>query len=128
MERAPDNSLTQELDAMAALGRVLADLTDPASRQRVLHWAAERFGVDVASGVQPMAEPSQSPDRVSFDPALNVGSLDDMFPAAFEDVDGDLAIFEQSGPEASKPSIEVVMRSFAADFQRFTEEWNGANA
>ena len=128
MEKTPDNSLTQELDAMAALGQVLAGLTDPASRQRVLHWAAERFGVDVATGVQPMVEPSESPDRVSFDPALSVGSLDDMFPAAFEDIDGDLTVFEQSGPETSKPPIEVVMRSFAADFQRFTEEWNGANA
>ena len=110
---------------MAALGQVLAGLTDPASRQRVLNWAAERFGAD---GVQPMAEPSQSPDRVTFDPALNVGSLDDMFPAVFEDVNDDLAIFEQSEPETSRPSIEVVIRSFAADFQRFTEEWNGANA
>ena len=128
MERAQDNSLTQELDAMASLGQVLGNLTDPASRQRVLKWAAERFAVEVAAGAPPMAEFSKSSDRVTIDPALALGSLDDMFPAEFEDTDGDLALFEQSAPDAPKPPIGAVLRSFAADFQRFTEEWNGANA
>ena len=132
MEAAPDNSLIQELDAMAALGQVLGNLTDPTARQRVLKWAAERFAVDMATGVQPMAEPVTPADHGAIDPALALGSLDDMFPAEFGNLDGDLDVLEKcgepSGPETPKPPIEAVLRSFAADFQRFTEEWNGANA
>ena len=127
MEQSPI-SLSQELDAMAALGQVLGNLTDSAARQRVLRWAAERFSLDLPVGRPSAAERSTSPDRAEFDPALAVDSLSDMFPAAFEDIDGDLTLVEQPEPQTSKPPIEAVLRSFAADFQRFTEEWNGASA
>jgi len=31
-------------------------------------------------------------------------------------------------PDAAKPPVEVVLRSFVAEFQRFAEEWSGATA
>ncbi len=131
MERTPDNSLTQELDAMAAIGQLLGDLTDLAARQRVLHWATERFAPGTLSSPQPSSELA-SPEPVAADPALAVDSLDDMFAivggaTVGGDFDSDFALFEPD-VETSKLPIEVVVRSFAADFQRFTEEWNGATA
>ena len=126
-------SLSQELDAMAALGQVLGNLTDSATRQRALHCAAERFALEMPAGGQsPAAVPERStrPERADIDPALAVDSLDDMFSPGFEDLDGDLDVFAGAEPRAETPKapIEVVLRSFAADFQRFAEEWNGASA
>lgn len=131
METAPDNSLSQELDAMAAIGQLLGGLTDLAARQRVLNWATERFAPGALSSPKPLFEPG-SPEPVTADPALAVDSLDDMFAivggaVAGEELDSDFAIFEPD-EETSKLPIEVVVRSFAADFQRFAEEWNGASA
>ncbi len=125
-------SLSQELDAMAALGQVLGNLTDPAVRQRVLHWAAERFALEMPAGTQPAAVPEHSPQpqRADIDPALAVDSLDDMFSVGLEGIDEDLDVFAFAEPQLATPKapIEVVLRSFAADFQRFAEEWNGASA
>jgi hypothetical protein len=113
MEQEPD-SLTREVDAMAVIGQVLSKLTDPAARQRVLKWAAERFAVDGA----PVAQTAVSP-RVArpapVDPGLTIDSLDDMFAIAAPEV-------------VSNPPVESVLQSFAADFQRFADDWNGATA
>ena len=126
METVPDNSLSQELDAMAAIGQLLGGLTDLAARQRVLNWATERFAPGSASSPKPFSEPV-SPEPVTADPALAVDSLHDMFMGEAGDIDSDFALFEPD-EETSKLPIEVVVRSFAADFQRFAEEWNGASA
>jgi hypothetical protein len=139
MERTIDNSLTQELDAMAAVGQILSALTDSAARQRVLKWATERFESEAAPGTPELRPtPVASAPQVT-DPALAVDSLDDMFAIVAGDVGNDsglsdFALFEDSepetsnGPKTAKLPIEVVVRSFAADFQRFAEEWNGATA
>jgi len=121
MEQAP-TLLTLELQAMAAIGQALGDLTNPAARQRVLNWAAERFAADGTAS-----------------PALAVDSLNDMFKSAApheheDDACGEFAAFGASdtvaAPAALSPALplDVVLRSFAEDFQRFTEEWNGAAA
>jgi hypothetical protein len=131
------NSLIQELEAMAALGQVLGDLTDLAARQRVLEWAARRFAVEGVVTPEPSApqlaslEPLVNP--LVNDPALAVDSLSDMFVACTAaDPDDDLREFgapdetPASAPDEKKLPLEVVLRSFAADFQRLAEEWNGA--
>ena len=51
-------------------------------------------------------------------------------------MDDDLGEFAGPGPcqsearlpEAPHQRIDVMIRSFAEDFQRFVEEWNGATA
>ena len=130
----PD-TLTQELDAIAAIGRVLENLTDVAARQRVLRWAAERFMSDAALVDVPgnVADRWSQPAAVFSDPALAVDLPDDIFGiAGGEVVDDNLSLDEPSDTRVAeamaKQPIDVVIRSFAADFQRFAEEWNGASA
>jgi hypothetical protein len=70
---------------------------------------------------------------------LTIDSLDEMFTSAVPDVEltldlDDLAEFGQPAPitapvsEAPRQPLDVMIRSFAQDFQRFVEEWNGAAA
>jgi len=140
MEQAP-TLLTLELQAMAAIGQALGDLTNPAARQRVLNWAAERFAADGTASPAPafFALRSDVTARLEADPALAVDSLNDMFKSAApheheDDACGEFAAFGASdtvaAPAALSPALplDVVLRSFAEDFQRFTEEWNGAAA
>ena len=135
MEQAIPDPLTQELDAMAAIGQVLGKLTDPAARQRVVRWAADRFAAGEAGGTE--AAPSVAPREtfdgpVAADPSLAVDALGDMFAgrthANAVDIDDDLSVDEPADRDAARQPIEAVLRSFAADFQRFAEAWNGAAA
>jgi hypothetical protein len=48
--------------------------------------------------------------------------------AAFDTPAPEIAAVETSAHETPRQPIDVVLRSFAADFQRFAEEWNGASA
>ncbi len=135
MEAEP-KALTEEIEAMAAIARVLGEMTDPAARQRVLNWACERFAAGRA-----VVEQSEA-DSHAVDPDLAVDSLGEMFASRTEQaIDDDLSEFaapdafappESSAatppPDMSKLPIETVLRSFAADFQRFADEWNGAAA
>jgi len=124
---------------MAAIGQALGDLADPAARQRVLNWAAERFAVDGTASPAPalFALPSDVTAPFEADAALAVDSLNDMFESAAPHEDDECGAFAALGvsdtvsaPAASSPALplDVVLRSFAEDFQRFTEEWNGAAA
>src|SRR5471032_543981 len=92
MEKAIDNSLTQELDAMAAVGQILDGLTDPAARQRVLNWAAERFASEAPPVLSPLLAKPASPAPEVTDPALAVDSLDDMFAIVTGDVGSDFGL------------------------------------
>ncbi len=127
----PGDNLMSELEAMAVIGRVLGTLPDDTARQRVLRWACERFGIDsipeaslLADGAAPNAEIAPADD-----PALKLGSLEDMFEMASPEHD-DLAIVDAppAPPNDAKQPVEVVLRSFVAEFQRFAKEWNGATA
>jgi hypothetical protein len=133
MGQAP-SSLTLELEAMAAIGLVLSDLPDPAARLRVLKWATERFAAELEAAPQVLvADPAPVQD-ISSDPALAVDSLDEMFVTVSDETDDDLGEFAAPAPggalapTAPQAPLEVVIRSFAQDFQRFVEEWNGATA
>jgi hypothetical protein len=132
-----DNQLSSELEAMAAIGRVLSGLPDEAARQRVLHWACERFGVDAAAIASLLPEGVFAEAvNIADDPALKLDSLDDMFEMAAPDGD-DLTIpaaavtVSEPAPataDASRQPVEAVLKSFVAEFQRFAEEWSGATA
>ena len=141
MGNTPD-SLSREIEAMAAIGRALGGLTDPAARQRVIKWAAERFGVEQpgipngavqAVAIPPIVAPGP---LVAVDADLSVDSLNDMFTAATPDVDDDLGEFAapaaqmQAQPveEMQKLPLETLLRSLASDFRAFADEWNGAAA
>ena len=119
-----------ELEAMAVISRVLETLPD-AARQRVLRWAAERAGIDtLACSATVGATASVVPP--ADDPALKIDSLEDMFGKA-SPVEDDLAVVVVEAPIAVTPDpsnapVAEVLRSFAAEFQRFAEEWNGAAA
>jgi hypothetical protein len=136
MESA-DNQLSSELEAMAAIGRVLSSLPDDTARHRVLHWACERFGVEVdaAAALLPEGVFAEAVN-IADDPGLKLDSLDDMFDMAAPDTD-DLTIpvaavaVTDPTPAAADPSrqpVEAVLKSFVAEFQRFAEEWSGATA
>ena len=118
-----------ELEAMAVIARVLGTLPDNAARQRVLRWAAERSGVDAM--VLSAALTATAPVSVADDPALKVDSLEDMFAtAALPDDDLTVPVDEPppAAPDTSKLPVADILKSFAAEFQRFAEEWNGAAA
>lgn len=135
MEPAISDPLTQELDAMAVIGQVLGKINDPASRQRVLRWAADRFAAAEALGVpsaQTVAVREAFEGPVAADPSLAVDALGDMFAgrahAQHTTLDDDLSVNEPAVGEVARQPVEHVLRSFAADFQRFAEAWNGAAA
>src|SRR4249920_841904 len=134
MESA-DNQLSSELEAMAAIGRVLSSLPDDTARQRVLHWACERFGVDAGAAAALLPEGVFAEAvNIADDPALKLDSLDDMFEMAATDSDdltipvAAVAASEPTPADASRQPVEVVLKSFVAEFQRFAEEWSGATA
>src|SRR5215831_8827883 len=128
MERR--DPLMTELEAMAVISRLLETLPDTAARQRVLRWAAERAGVDAltfSTAVGVMATtPAVNP---ADDPALKIDSLEDMFGKT-SPVEDDFAVVVDepvaATPDTSKAPVADVLRSFAEEFQRFAEEWNGA--
>jgi hypothetical protein len=67
-----EDTLAAEIEAMAAIGRALADLPDAAARARVIRWAQERFDPGGASR-------SAAPAAEAADPTLEVESLADVF-------------------------------------------------
>ena len=107
--------LSEELASMAAIGRVLDGLDDPAVRQRVLRWANERF-LPVES---PIAA-STPIDIIHADPGLAVDSLDDMFSS--ERVDRSESHDHLTLVDVNRPAA-ATLRSFVSDFQRLAKDW-----
>lgn len=86
----PGDDLAAEADAMARIARVLSDLDDLASRERVLRWAIERTSGDAPADTEAFeaaaeVEPPQADDlfgpRVdsASDPKLGVDGISDLF-------------------------------------------------
>jgi hypothetical protein len=133
-----DNLLTCELEAMAAIARVVGTLPDDRARQRVLRWACERFHVEGLKAI--VSASALLPDGVfadlpapADDPALRLDSLEDMFqtptPRSDHHGDHDDLVIADPAPktvDTAKQPVEAVLRSFVAEFQRFAEEWSGA--
>ena len=138
--RASDgDNMTDEIEAIRAVGRALARLSDPASRARVLRWATERFQIDAA--VTPAAVPARPPVKAAAadgpDLTLSTDSLFDFFPAPTERerarLESDsLAIgpdpLVQAVPPVDETRVEdarpsgSTLRSFVSDFQRLASD------
>src|SRR4051812_42527813 len=105
MEMVPD-ALTEELEAMAAIGRVLGNVPDSGTRQRVLKWAVERFAADLqhAPNLIPATAPVSETSPAS-DPALTIDSLDDMFTNEPEGTPDDLVL-----PQLEPPAPAVAVQ------------------
>lgn len=84
------DDLAAEADAMARIARVLSDLDDLASRERVLRWAIERTNGDGRADTEPVetdadVEPSHADDVFArradsaSDPGLGVDGISDLF-------------------------------------------------
>jgi hypothetical protein len=107
--------LDEELEAMAAIARVLDGIDDPVVRRRVLRWTNERFLL-----IEKPASASTSVATSHADPALAVDSLSDMFPS--DRMDREESRDRLTLVAADQP-VEATLRSFVADFQRLAKDW-----
>lgn len=156
--RATDaDNMTDEIEAIRAVGRALAQLPDVASRVRVLRWAAERFEIDATLGaaaagfVHHAAQANEAAD-----PMLSVDGLQDLFKArvappvndsaddlrlestddlTLETTSGlelesaaHLALETQPMPAPAEPHFESTVHTFVSDFQRLALDWQTAFA
>jgi len=116
------NDVADELDALAVVGRALVGL-EPASRERVLRWALERFNVasppHQALASSAIAAPIAS---ATDDPALSVEGVE-LFAGRSTDDDESLTLATAS---ANPGNVESAVRGFVTDFQRLVVEWQGA--
>ena len=76
------DTLNNELSAMQQVALALAQLDEP-TRLRVLHWAIERFQLDVSAVArtppQPAAPASPAGDATQADEGLSVSTLEELF-------------------------------------------------
>lgn len=113
--------LTQEIDTMAIIGQLLGKLPDPAARQRVLTWAAERYRAEaVMSQTEPAPQAAMRDDA-----SLAVDSLKDIFAVVPQEPGDDLVV---PALESAQQPVQSVLQSFANEFRRFADEWKGAAA
>ena len=136
-----------ELAAMRAISAAFEELDDNQARERVIRWAAEAFGISVATPAATQAPPPVRVLAAVVDSTLTVDGLDEFFglPAgrdAHHDLeqrrDTSLEISEadlQDGyaepPPAAAPvapaqGVASLLHRFVADFQRLARDWKGA--
>src|SRR5689334_20675170 len=120
------DTLADELEAIAAIGRALANVPDPVARVRILRWAVDRFlpsegpatsASTPASGSSATAPASSS--TAAADQTLAVESLGELFAP---DAPAPPAVQQ---PPAGKQPVETLVRGFVSDFQRLVVEWQG---
>jgi len=101
------SDLRRELEVMTAVARIVGTLDEPAARERVIRWAAQKFQIDVA------ATPPLGNVGAPLEPEVNLeepsGSSDK--PAAAEQVRG-------------QEPLDAIVRQLAADWQRLALESN----
>ncbi len=107
--------LSEELEAMAAIGQVLDGIDDPVVRQRVLRWSNERSLL-----IESPPSANTSVEISHDDSALAVDSLSDMFPS--DRLDREESRDKLTLVAADRP-VEATLRSFVADFQRLAKDW-----
>jgi len=92
--------IRRELEVMTAVARIVGTLDQPAARERVIRWAAERFQIDIA------ATPPLGSVGAPIDPekSLEESTCADR-PAAAQQVRG-------------KEPLDAIVREIAADLQR----------
>ena len=131
--RATDaDNVTDEVEAIRAVGRALAQLPDAASRVRVLRWASERFQIDVTVGAVNVTATSHAAmiERAeAHDPTLSMDGVHQLFPAVVDDYDSaivdDAPLFVEIEPIAVEapragetPRLESMVSTFVSDFRR----------
>ena len=93
--------IRRELEVMTAVARIVGTLDQPAARERVIRWAAEKFQIDVAAA-PPLGGVGAPIDQD--------GNLEEAIdgadrPAAAQQVRG-------------KEPLDAIVREIAADLQR----------
>lgn len=100
--------IRRELEVMTAVARIVGTLDQPAARERVIRWAAERFHIDIA------ATPPLGNVGAPIEQETNVEeSIDGADPAAAQQVRG-------------KEPLDAIIREIAADLQRLALGEHGA--
>ena len=133
--------MTDEIEAIRTVGRVLAQLPDAAARVRVMRWAAERFRTDTTFAVAAAAAPAAIVSRVNaaVDPTLSMDGLQELFRARTKvgdelTLDASPLMMESEPVAELVPHVEQVphveepphadsmIHSFVTDFQRLADD------
>jgi hypothetical protein len=102
-------AIRRELDVMTAVARIVGTLEQPAARERVIRWAAEKFQIDVA------ATPPLGSVGAPIDPDVS-------FEEASDGPDQAAAAEQVRGKEP----LDAIVRELAADLQRLALASHGA--
>ena len=98
----------RELEVMTAVARIVGTLDQPAARERVIRWAAEKFQIDIAA-TPPLGSVGAPIDQESPEEAIEGADR----PAAAQQVRG-------------KEPLDAIVREIAADLQRLALGEHGA--
>ena len=101
--------IRRELEVMTAVARIVGTLDQPAARERVIRWAAEKFQIDIAA-TPPLGSVGAPIDQES-GPEEAIDAADS--PAAAQQVRG-------------KEPLDAIVREIAADLQRLALGAHGA--
>jgi len=102
-------NVRRELEVMTAVARIVGTLDQPAARERVIRWAAEKFQIDIAA-TPPLGSIGAPIDQQ----VSQVETVDEVDrPAAAQQVRG------------TEP-LDAIVREIAADLQRIALGSHGA--
>lgn len=101
--------IRRELEVMTAVARIVGTLDQPAARERVIRWAAEKFHIDIAA-TPPLGNVG-APIEQPIDPDDQTDGADR--PAAAAQVRG-------------KEPLDAIVQEIAADLQRLALGSHGA--
>jgi len=135
------DNMTEEVEAIRAVGRALAQLPDAAARVRVMRWAAERFQIEttVAAVAVASASPVTTATVKPPDPTLSMDGVTELFPApadpnrvkalaatsltlTAEPVAALAPHVEEIPPVQETPQAGSMLHSFVSDFQRLAND------
>jgi len=101
--------IRRELEVMTAVVRIVGTLDQPAARERVIRWAAQKFQIDIAT-TPPLGSIGAPIDpESSVEEAIDGGDS----PAAAQQVHG-------------QEPLDAIVREIAADLQRLALGSHGA--
>ena len=115
------DSISDELESMRKIASVLDALRDEATRQRVLHWAIDRYGTSGVTVAPPAPEPAVVMRAATVDLNLAVEELGDLFEPSEKP-----AVPATRALPAPQAGVESMIKDFVADFRRLALEWQGA--
>ena len=101
--------IRRELEVMTAVVRIVGTLDQPAARERVIRWAAQKFQIDIAATPALGSVGAPIDQENSRDEAIEDGET----PAAAQQVRG-------------KEPLDAIVQEIAADLQRLALGTHGA--